>query len=152
TVLVTVAALIAGLILFGVHPVTIPGLGGLLGTFHISSGALALRVLIATAYVAFGFSALLAIGTLFSTLTDTAASAIGATVGVYIVSEILNSITQLGQVRYAFPTHYLDAWEAMFTDNTYSREMLVGVVVQVAYLAVVGAAAVVVFRRKDIRS
>ncbi|MGZ4791439.1 MAG: ABC transporter permease [Ilumatobacteraceae bacterium] len=152
TVLVTVAALIAGLILFGVHPVTIPGLGGLLGTFHISSGALALRVLIATAYVAFGFSALLAIGTLFSTLTDTAASAIGATVGVYIVSEILNSITQLGQVRYAFPTHYLDAWEAMFTDNTYSREMLVGVVVQVAYLAVVGGAAVVVFRRKDIRS
>ncbi|MGZ4768026.1 MAG: ABC transporter permease [Ilumatobacteraceae bacterium] len=152
TVLVTVAALIAGLILFGVHPVTIPGLGGLLGTFHISSGALALRVLIATAYVAFGFSALLAIGTLFSTLTDTAASAIGATVGVYIVSEILNGITQLGQVRYAFPTHYLDAWEAMFTDNTYSREMLVGVVVQVAYLAVVGAAAVVVFRRKDIRS
>ena len=113
---------------------------------------MALRVLIATAYVAFGFSALLAIGTLFSTLTDTAASALGATVGVYIVSEILNSITQLGQVRYAFPTHYLDAWETMFTQNTYSREMLVGIVVQVAYLAVVGSAAVVIFNRKDIRS
>ena len=82
TILVTLAALIAGLILFGAHPVTIPSLGGLLGTFNISGGALALRVLIATAYVAFGFSALLAIGTLFSTLTDTAASAIGATVGV----------------------------------------------------------------------
>ncbi len=152
TILVTVAALIAGLVLFGAHPVTIPSFGGLLGTFNISGGALALRVLIATAYVAFGFSALLAIGTLFSTLTDTAASAIGATVGVYIVSEILNSITQLGQVRYAFPTHYFDAWETMFTENTYSREMLIGVVVQVAYLAVVGTAAVVVFRRKDIRS
>jgi ABC-2 type transport system permease protein len=109
-------------------------------------------VLIATAYVAFGFSALLAIGTLFSTLTDTAASAIGATVGVYIVSEIINSITQLGQVRYAFPTHYFDAWETMFTQNTYSREMIVGIIVQVAYLVVVGAVAVVVFDRKDIRS
>lgn len=43
---------------------------------------------------------------LFSTLTDIAASAIGATVGVYIVSEILDSISQLGQVRYAFPSHY----------------------------------------------
>ena len=52
-------------------------------------------------------------------MTDTAASAIGATVGVYIVSEILDSITQLGQVRYGFPTHYFDAWETMFTDNTY---------------------------------
>ena len=152
TILVTLAALVAGLILFGAHAVTIPTFGGLLGTFNISGGALALRVLIATAYVAFGFSALLAIGTLFSTLTDTAASAIGATVGVYIVSEILNSITQLGQVRYAFPTHYLDAWETMFTQNTYSREMLVGIVVQVAYLAVVGSAAVVIFNRKDIRS
>jgi ABC-type transport system involved in multi-copper enzyme maturation permease subunit len=30
--------------------------------------------------------------------------------------------------------------------------MLIGIVVQVAYLAVVGTAAVVVFRRKDIRS
>ena len=79
------AALIAGLILFGAHHLAIPNLGGLLGTLHISGGALALRVLIATAYVAFGFSALLAIGTLFSTLTVTAASAIGATVVVYIV-------------------------------------------------------------------
>ena len=152
TILVTLAALVAGLILFGAHDVTVPGIGGLVGGFNLSGGALALRVLIATGYVAFGFSALLAIGTLFSTLTDTAASAIGATVGVYIVSEILDSISQLGQVRYAFPTHYFDAWETMFTDNTYSREMVVGIVVQVAYVVVVGAAAVALFNRKDIRS
>ncbi len=152
TILVAIAALAAGLVLFGAHDVTVPGLGGLLGGFDLSSGALALRLVIATGYVAFGFSALLALGTLFSTLTDTASSAIGATVGVYIVSEILDSITQLGQVRYAFPTHYIDAWETMFTENTYSREMLVGIVVQVAYLVVVGAVAIVFFNRKDIRS
>ena len=152
TILVTLAALAAGLILFGAHPVTVPGLGGLFGGFDLSTGALALRVVIATGYVAFGFSALLALGTLFSTLTDTAASAIGATVGVYIVSEILDSISQLGQVRYAFPTHYFGAWETMFTKNTYSREMIVGIVVQVVYLVVVGAAAITWFNRKDIRS
>jgi len=152
TILVTLAALAAGLILFGAHPVTVPGLGGQLGGFDLSTGALALRVVIATGYVAFGFSALLALGTLFSTLTDTAASAIGATVGVYIVSEILDSISQLGQVRYAFPTHYFGAWETMFTKNTYSREMIVGIVVQVVYLVVVGAAAITWFNRKDIRS
>ncbi len=95
---------------------------------------------------------MLAIGTLFSTLTDTAASAIGATVGIYIVSEILDNISQLGQIRYAFPTHYFDAWETMFTDNTYSREMAIGVAVQLAYLVVVGAVAVMWFKRKDIRS
>ena len=40
----------------------------------------------------------------------------------------------------------------MFTQNTYSKEMIVGIVVQVAYLVVVGAVAIVVFDRKDIRS
>ena len=152
TILVALAGLVAGLLLFGAHDVTVPGLGGLLGGSHLSTGALALRVLIATGYVAFGFTALLAIGTLFSTLTDTATSAIGATVGVYIVSEILDNISQLGQVRYAFATHYFDAWETMFTDNTYSREMAVGIAVQLAYVVVVGAVAVVWFNRKDIRS
>ena len=152
TILVALAALIAGLLLFGAHAVTVPSVGLQLGSIHLSTGALALRALIATGYVAFGFSALLAIGTLFSTLTDTAASAIGATVGVYIVSEILDSISQLGQVRYAFPTHYLDAWETMFTDNTYSREMAIGIAVQLSYLVVIGAIAVMWFNRKDIRS
>ena len=152
TILVALAALVSGLLLFGAHDVTVPGVGGILGGTHLSTGALALRALIATGYVAFGFSALLAIGTLFSTLTDTAASAIGASVGIYIVSGILDSISQLGQVRYAFPTHYFDAWETMFTDNTYSREMAIGIAVQLAYLVVIRAVAIMYFDRKDIRS
>jgi ABC-2 type transport system permease protein len=89
---------------------------------------------------------------LFSTLTDNATSAIAATVGVYIVSEILDGVTQLGQVRYAFPTHYLDAWRDMFLANRYPTDMVVGLVVQAAYLVVFGTAAVLWFRRKDIRS
>ncbi len=158
TVLVMVAALVGGVLFFGAHPVTVPNLSAFGGTgalsfgFTLSSSALVLRVLIATAYVAFGYSALLAMGTFFSTLTDTATGAIGATIGVYIISEILNSITELGQVRYAFPTHYLDAWEPMFTGNTYPHDMIVGVVVQLVYLVVFGAAALVWFQRKDIRS
>lgn len=138
--------------MFGFHDVTVPGLSGVLGGFHLSTGALLPRLTIATVYVAFGFTALLALGTLLSVLTDTAASAIGATVGVYVVSEILDQITQLGVVRFAFPTHYFDAWESMFTDNTYPRDMIAGIVVQVAYFVVFGTAAVMTFRRRDIRS
>jgi ABC-2 type transport system permease protein len=89
---------------------------------------------------------------LFSTLTDSSASAIGATIGVYIVSEILDAITALGRVRYGFPTHYADAWTSMFTESRFSRDMLTGLVVQLVYFAVAGAAAIVVFHRKDIRS
>ena len=126
--------------------------GSLVGSFHLSQGALLLRIAIATGYVAFGFTALLALGVLFSILTDTAASAIGATVGVYIVSEILDGITQLGRVRYLFPTHYFAAWETMFTDNRYAHDMVVGIVSQLVYLVVFGTLAIVWFRRKDIRS
>jgi ABC-2 type transport system permease protein len=157
TILVAVAALIGGIVVFGGHSLTVPGLGpfatGNLSTgFQLGQRALLIRLGIGTAYVAFGFTALLALGTFFSILTDTAASAIGATVGVYIVSEILDGISQLGRVRYFFPTHYMDAWSLMFTDNRYSHDMVTGVVVQVAYLAVFGALAIVIFRRKDIRS
>jgi ABC-2 type transport system permease protein len=157
TILVALSALIGGVVVFGAKSLTVPGFGifapGNLGAgFHLSQSALLLRLGIGTVYVAFGFTALLAMGTLFSILTDTAASAIGATVGVYIVSEILDGITQLGRIRYFFPTHYIDAWETMFTDNRYSHDMITGVIVQLAYLAVFGAIAVVWFRRKDIRS
>ena len=159
TILVALAGLVAGVLLFGAKSVTVPGLGSFAGTtgnlvngFQLTQGVLLVRVLIATVYVAFGFTALLALGTFFSTLTDTAASAIGATAGVYIVSEILDGITQLGRVRYLFPTHYFNAWETMFTDNRYSHDMITGVISQLVYLAVFGTAALVWFRRKDIRS
>jgi ABC-2 type transport system permease protein len=159
TILVALAGLAAGVFLFGAKAVTVPGLGSFAGTtgnlvngFQLSQGVLLVRVLIATAYVAFGFTALLALGTLFSTMTDTAASAIGATAGVYIVSEILDGITQIGRIRYLLPTHYFTVWETMFTDNRYSHDMITGVVSQLVYLAVFGTAALVWFRRKDIRS
>ena len=157
TILVVIAALVAGLVLFGAHTVTVPGVGDLaagqlLRGFQLGTGELLVRVVIGTGYVAFGFTALLALGTLFSTLTDTSTSAIGATIGVYIVSEILDGISQLGVIRYGFPTHYLNAWQTMFTDNRYSQDMIAGIAVQLVYLAVFGTAAVLWFQRKDIRS
>jgi len=174
TILVALAGLVAGLALFGAHPVSVPGAfaglgsvtngarvipgggpvipGGALAFFQLTRGVLITRSVIATAYVAFGYTALVALGTLFSIFTDSAAGAIGATVGVYIVSEILDGISQLGRARYFFPTHYLDSWQSMFTDNHYSHDMVAGVMLQVAYLVIFGGLAVVWFRRKDIRS
>jgi ABC-2 type transport system permease protein len=154
TFLVVLAALVVGVILFGAHPVSFPGFAFLPGAdlFHLSESTIVWRVFIATSYVSFGFSALLALGVLFSVLTDTAASAILATAGIYIVSEILDGIPQLGRIRYIFPTHYLDSWEPMFINNRYPHDMLAGVAVQVGYLVVFGTAALVYFKRKDIRS
>jgi ABC-2 type transport system permease protein len=154
TFLVVIAALVIGVIMFGAHPVSFPGIAFLRGVevFQLSESTILWRVLVATTYVSFGFSALLALGLLFSVLTDTAASAILATAGIYIVSEILDGIPQLGRIRYLFPTHYLDAWEPMFINNRYPHDMLAGIAVQLGYLFVFGTAALVYFKRKDIRS
>lgn len=155
TILAALAGLGAGVLLFGWHPVRVPFFVSN-GTFveftRLSTTVMLERNALATAYVAFGFTALLALGTLFSTLTDSAASAIGATIGVYIVSEILDAITALGRVRYGFPTHYAESWTSMFTQARFSHDMITGIVVQIVYLVVAGGAAFVVFQRKDIRS
>jgi ABC-2 type transport system permease protein len=155
--LVALASLVAGLLVFGSHPVSVPAAAAITGNtatagFQLARTVILERVAIGAAYVAFGFTGLLALGTFFSTLTDTPTGAIGATVGVYIVSEILDGITQLGVIRYGFPTHYLDAWQQMLTLDHYSRDMMVGIIVQLAYLVVFGAAAVFWFNRTDIRS
>jgi ABC-2 type transport system permease protein len=152
TFLVAIAALIAGIVLFGSHAVTVPTVPGLLQGFQLEPAPLLVRLLVATIYVSFGFTALVAVGTLFSTLTDTATGAVGAAVGVYIVSEILDGISQLGTIRYGFPTHYMSAWQSMFTENRYSHDMIAGIFVQLAYVVVFGTAAVLWFRSKDIRS
>ena len=72
TFLVAAAALVGGIVLFGSHAVAVPTLPGLLQGFQLEPAVLLVRLLVATTYVAFGFTALLAVGTLFSTLTDTA--------------------------------------------------------------------------------
>jgi len=152
-IVVALTALVAGLIAFGSHPVTVPLVsGGGVGSFTLSTTTILVRVAVGTAYVAFGFTALLAIGTFMSTLTDTPTGAIGATIGIYIVSEILDGIDQLGEVRYGFPTHYLSAWQPLLTENRWSGDIAAGIIVQLAYLVVFGAAAIIWFRRKDIRS
>lgn len=155
TIVAAVAALLAGIAVFGAHPLIVPASSsGLLGVaaFTLSTATLLGRLAIGTAYVAFGFTALLALGVFFSTLTDTPAGAIGGAVGVYIVSEILDGISELGTVRYGFPTHYTDAWQTMITENKFSHDMVAGILVQVAYLVVFGTAALWWFGRKDIVS
>ena len=151
TIIVTLAALAAGTVLFGWHAVRVPTFPGGAG-LDFSTNALLARIAFSTAYVALGYTALLALGTLFSTLTDSPAGAIGASVGVYIVSSILDSITAFGQLRYGLPTHYSGSWQAIFTRNQFSSDLVAGVGVQIAYLLAFGGLAIWSFSRKDIAS
>jgi len=81
-----------------------------------------------------------------------ATGAIGAGIGLFVVSNILDAIPQLGSIRYALPTHYLDEWRALIVSNEASANLIRGILLQVPYVVVFLGIAFWHFRRKDINS
>jgi ABC-2 type transport system permease protein len=147
--LIVVAGLIAGVVAFGWHPLDLP-LRGL----SQSTGQILGNLAISTIYVLWSISGVAAFAFMLSTMTDSPAGAVFGGFGLYIVSQILDAITSLGSMRYAFPTHYLDAWTDLFTHPTQgpTSDMLRGALLQILYVLVFGGIAWLHFRRKDILS
>ena len=147
-VVVAASALAIGVGLFGWHPIDLSSFGlPILTTAHMLKD-----LILATAYVAFGFTALIGAATFFSTLTDSPAGAIGAGVGFYIFSQIMDAVDALGAIRYGFPTHYLDAWQTLFEGAKASQDLVAGVIVQIVWFAMFTVAATLYFKNKDIKS
>jgi len=146
TVLIAVAGLVAGTAAFGWEPLSIP--------FFVQQGTRRLveHLLLATGYVAWSMAAIVAFGFMLSTMVYTPAGAIFGAVGLGVVSEILDSITAIGSIRYGFPTHYIDSWDSLYFRGHASADMARGALLQVAYVVVFCAFAAWWFRRKDILS
>jgi len=147
TVLIVVTGLIAGGIAFGWSGVSVP-----FAALSQSAGQLLLNSVIATFYVAWSLAAVVSVGFFVSTLTDVPAGGVGAGIGLYIVSQILDSISSLGSIRYILPTHYLDAWNILFFGPGPNADMLRGVLLQLGYAVVFCGLAFWRFQRKDILS
>jgi ABC-2 type transport system permease protein len=107
---------------------------------------------IATSYVAWNMTSVVTAAVMVSTMTDAAAGAIGAGIGLFFVSQILDAVPQLGVLRYGFPTHYLGEWQQLVTRNHANHDLITGVLVQIPYVVVFCAIAFWWFRRKDITS
>lgn len=147
TVLVVLSGFVAGVIAFGYHDLNV------LGLISQSAGTLVGHLGIATAYVAWSLSAVVAFSFLFSVLTDAPTGAVFAGVGLYITSTILDAIDSVPSgIRNILPTHYFDSWVDMFTQNHVSTDMWKGAGITLAYVVVFVGAAAWHFRRKDILS
>ncbi len=144
TVLISLSALIAGIIAFGWHPVVTPSLSVL------SQGEAVSRLALATVYVAWCMSGVLAFGFMLSTMTDAVFGAVAGAVGLAVLSEILNAIPSLKSIRDGLPTHYWHAWEGLFASPATSSDMLNGVVLQIPYVLVFLILAWWWFHRRDI--
>ena len=144
--LVAVVGVVLGFMLFGAGPVT------LLSGAQVSTAVGLWRLLLVCGYLVVCLAAFGAIGLFISTLTE---QPIGATIGVVglaIISQILDSLTQLSAIHEFLPTHYWLAFGDLLRDPIETGEITSGVISAVVYTAIFLAAAWARFGSKDVTS
>ncbi len=130
TALVTVAASLAGLVLFPVGPMTL--LSGT--TVSIADGLL--RLLFVTLYVAAAMTSLGAIGLAISTLTEHAIGAIAATAIIAVASEVIDNVPQFGAVHSYLPTHWWTSFDSLLRTPVATGDLLHGLLSFAVYAVI----------------
>lgn len=143
---VALTGVLVGTLLFGSG-----SLVTLSGT-RISLGEGLFRLVLATAFVAAGLTALAMIGLFVSTLTE---QPIAATVATAMVSTLLWILDAVPQLDWLHPWLLVDRWSAfadLLRDPIFADRMVAGLWVDAAYAAVFFVAAWLRFRNKTITS
>lgn len=143
---VSAVGLLVGCIAFGAGPVLT-----LSGT-SIGFSAGLWRLLLATLYVSAGLMALAAVGLFVSTLTE---QPIAVTVVVMILTMTMWILDQLSQLDWLHPWLLVDRWTAfgdLLRNPIDGQTMVMGLVVDAAYLAIFSALAWARFSNADITS
>ncbi|HUK69918.1 MAG TPA: ABC transporter permease [Streptosporangiaceae bacterium] len=127
---VTVSAVIAGLALFPVGPMTL--LSGT--TVSIADGML--RLVFVALYVAAAMASLGAIGLAISTLTEHAIGAIAATAIIAVASEVIDNVPQFGAVHAYLPTHWWTSFDSLLRTPIASADLLHGLLSFAVYAVI----------------
>ena len=144
--LLPVVALLVGTLAYGAHDLVSPTGESLPYAAGVA------RVLGGAAFVAVHLTWVAGLALLLSVSTDAPLGAVGGAVMASIVSQILDQITALDDLRDWLPTHYGNAWAGLLSDQVDWGDMTRGAFSAVAYGAVFLALAVWRFGRKDVTS
>ena len=144
--LVAVVGVGFGLALFGAGPVT------LLSGTQVSTGVGLWRLLLVCGYLVICLAAFGAMGLFVSTLTEQPIGATIAVVGLALLSQILDSVTQLSAIHPYLPTHYWLSFGDLLRDPISTDQIVPGIVSAVVYGLIFLAAAWARFGSKDITS
>ncbi|MBG0566801.1 ABC transporter permease [Actinoplanes aureus] len=144
---------------------TLAGTGLLIGTLRYGWGPLGstiaaeippaeglLRLLGILAYLAVTLLVVAGLAFLLSVLTDAALGAVGGAVMLWILSNILNQIEALGDLRTVLPTYYTEAWRGLLSTPVQADELAKGAISAVVYATILWSFAFYRFTRKDITS
>lgn len=144
--LLTGTALLAGTVFYGWNPLQAP-IGGTL-----PAGEGVVRLLVVVGYISMTLLVVGSLAFLLSVSTDAPLGAVGGSVMIYIVSNILDQITALGSIRNFLPTHFNEAYLGLLSTPMQTDDVVRGLVSSVAYSAVLLALAWWRFLRKDVVS
>lgn len=111
-----------------------------------------LALVLAALYIVIQLSWVAGLALLLSVSTDAPLGAVGGAVVVSILSQILDQITALGELRNYLPTHYGAEWLSLIATDVDWTEMAKGAFSAVCYAAVFGLLAARRFAHKDITS
>jgi ABC-2 type transport system permease protein len=143
---VAVAALIVGVILFPVGPVT------LLSGSTVSLGAGLLRLLLVTLYVAAAMAALGAIGLAVSTFTEHPIGAIAAILVLAVASEVSDAVPQFSAIHPYLPSHWWLSFGAILRSPAGGPELTHGLLSFALYVIIFTAIAWARFTSADVTS
>jgi ABC-2 type transport system permease protein len=144
--LLTGTALLAGTLRYGWAPLH-PPIGG-----EIPAGESLLRLAAILGFLAVTLLVVASLAFLLSVSTDAPLGAVGGAVLLQILSNILDQIDALGNLRNVLPTHYNDAWLGLLSDPLQIDDLVKGCISALAYAAVFFSIAWWRFLRKDVVS
>jgi ABC-2 type transport system permease protein len=143
-VALTTMALIVGILSYGAVGLQVPG-GPRLGV-----GESVLRLALTTAAAAAGLLWAAALGTLLTVVTDSPLAAAGGVVLALILSRILDSIPNLGDLRVVLPTHYSTAYRQFLAVPVDLAPVADSLLSGLVWAVVLGTVAAWWFGRKDV--
>jgi ABC-2 type transport system permease protein len=143
---VAVAGVAVGFVLFPVGPVPLLS-GGTLGV-----GTALVRVLLVALYVAAMLAGLAAIGLFASTLTEVPIAAMAVTAITAVVVQILDAVPQISAIHPYLLTDWWLRFGDLLRDPVVYDDMIRGLLVTLAYVAVFGALAWARLMTKDVSS
>ena len=156
----------SGILAWCAASVVVVGIGGVtIGAILFPSGRMTLlsgrtisyasggyRLLMVAAFVAASLAMVGALGLFVSTMTEVPVAAMAATLVLTIVSEVLDQVPQLARIHPWLPSHYWLQWVDLLRDPILTTTIWHGLLVTLAYVAVLLALAWARFTGKDVTS
>ena len=147
-----VAALIAGAAVFGVRPMQLLTAAGTTGTQSVGVAHALGLIALSYLYILAAMAAVVSLAVLFSTITNSSLTAVGASLVLIIVMLALGGFSAFDFLKpYLIPSHF-DAWQNLLQRPLVYGPIWKGLVNFAVWIGGTTALAYANFRRKDILS